>query len=156
MSAHTNPKTLIYTILNGNIVCLDDQGSPQQIPGKVIAGWYDKRFIGADKWLVTIGPTVSAIVDPFDIGANSWWEENIVQIDIWIPLLKDSTTAPLYYKPERIRFTLKESIKSLLQAQLVDAASDVRFIRLIGWQDLDEKDNDLLRVQMTVSVEWEE
>ena len=156
MSVQTNPKVLIRTILNGNIDVYDTQGVPQLIPGRVVAGWYDKRVIAEDKWIVTIGPTISSLNDPNDIGANSWWAENIIQIDIWIPLKKDTTTAPLYYVPERLRHDLKEAIKILLQAQIVDPSADVKYLRMIGWQDMDDIENDLLRVQMTVSVEWQE
>lgn len=155
MSAQTNPKKLILTILDGNILVYEDD-TITQVTGKVIAGWYDRRVLGEDKWMVSIGPTLNTTLDPNDIGANSWWAENIILIDIWVPILESTPAAPLGYTPERMRFSLKEAVKQLLQAQLVNPASDVKYLRVMGWQDLDDRENDILRVQFTVSVEWEE
>lgn len=149
MSAHTNPKTLIINILKDNISVEDDLA--QAVTGVVAGHWYDKRVLGNRKWMITIGPTLNTTLDPNDIGANSWWAENIVLVDIWIPILEN-----INYTPERMKFSLKEEVKRLLMAQLVNPAADVKYLRVMGWQDLDDRENDMLRVQFTVSVEWEE
>jgi hypothetical protein len=157
MSVQTNPKVLIRTILHNNIVVKDTQTpTPQDIPGRVVVSWYDEELIGEDAWLVTIGPTIAAGNRPQDIGGSTFWENNVVQIDLWVPNKKDSTANPLYYKPKRVIHDLKEAVKGLLQAQLVNPAADVKYLRLSNWRDIHDPEHDILRVSAQVTVEWEE
>jgi len=149
MSAHTNPKTLIISILNGNISVVDD--SSGAVAGVVAGTWYNKQLLGDNAWLVTVGPTILSTIDPNDIGVNSWWVNNIVVINIWIPILEN-----VDYSAERMRFSLKEEVKNLLQAELVDTVADVKYLRITDWKDIDDRENDMLRVECTVEVEWQE
>ena len=155
MSVRTDPKLMVRTILASKILVYEDD-TITAIPGHVVVGWYDKQYLAEGKWLVTIGPTISGSIEPNDIGANSWWAEDIVHVDIWVPLKRDTTTAPLNYTHERLRHDLKEAVKGLIQTELVNPESDIKYCRIFGWQELDERESDLLRVQMTVSVEWQE
>lgn len=149
MSAHTNPKTLIINLLKSNISVLND--SSGAIAGIVAGTWYDKHILGDNKWIVTVGPTISAPMAPDDIGANTWNLKNILVVNIWVPILEN-----MDYTPERLRFSLKEEVKRLLMAKLIDPAGDVRFLHLSNWRDLDDRENDILRIECTVEVEWNE
>lgn len=150
MTAHTDPKALIITLLKNNILVYED-GNGTQITGVVAGTWYDKQILGADKWMVTVGPTIGGDLAPDDVGANTWNLKNTLVVNIWVPVLENAN-----YTPERLRFSIKEEIKRLLKAKLVDPVGDVRFLHLSSWRDLDDRENDMLRVECTVQVEWYE
>ena len=146
----TNPKTLIISLLKDLILVYEDGPGPQ-ITGIVAGTWYDKEILGADKWMVTVGPTIGGDLAPDDVGANTWNLKNTLVVNIWVPILENAS-----YTPERLRFSIKEEIKRLLKAKLVDPAGDVRFLHLSNWRDLDDRENDMLRIECTVQVEWNE
>lgn len=148
MSAHTNPKTLIINLLKNNILVYED-GNGTQITGIVAGTWYDARVLGDKKWMITIGPTINSTMRPDDLGAINWRMQNVLAVNIWVPILENPN-----YTPERLRFSLKEEVKRLLMAKLVDPAGDVRFLHLTGWRDLDDRENDILRIECMVEVEW--
>ncbi len=150
MSAQTNPKTMVINFLKNNVLVYED-GNGTQITGIVAGTWYDKRVLGNNKWMITVGPTINANLAPNDIGANTWGMKNTLVVNIWVPILENPS-----YTPERLRFSLKEEVKRLLKAKLVDPAGDVRFLHLSNWRDLDDIENDILRIECTVEVEWNE
>ncbi len=149
MSAHTNPKTLIINLLKNNISVEDDLS--QAVTGIVAGTWYSKRVLGTHKWMVTVGPTLNANLAPNALGAPTWGMSNVLVVNIWVPILEN-----LEYRPERMRFSLKEEVKRLLMAKLVDPAGDIRFLHLKSWMDIDDIENDMLRIELTIEVEWEE
>ena len=146
----TNPKTLLISILKDKILVYeDDDVTP--ITGIVAGTWYDERLIGVNKWQVSVGPSLHSTSKPDEIGANNWKAINVLLVNIWIPLLENPE-----YTPERLRFSVKEEIKRLLKLELVDTVSDIRFVELVDWRDVDDPDNKILRVEATVRVEWNE
>jgi len=145
----TNPKVMIINFLNGNISVVDD--SAGAIAGKVAGTWYDAKILGTDKWMITVGPTINSTMRPDDIGAINWRMRNILVVNIWVPILENQD-----YTPERLRFSLKEEVKRLLMAQLVDPAADIKYLHLSNWRDLDDRENDILRIECTVEIEWQE
>ena len=150
--SQTNPKTLIISLLKDLILVYDDTTPvPVLVPGVVAGTWYDAQILGDKKWMVTVGPTIGGDLAPNDIGANTWGLKNTLVVNIWVPILENAN-----YTSERLRFSIKEEIKRLLMAKLVDPAGDVRFLHLSNWRDLDDRENDMLRIECTVQVEWQE
>lgn len=148
--SQTNPKALLIGILKDNIVVYEnDDVTP--ITGVVAGSWYDEKIIGDHKWMVSVGPTIHGTSVPDEIGAVNWKAINDLVVNIWIPIKEN----PLY-TPETLRFDVKEEIKRLLKLKLIDPETDVRFSYLTGWRDLDDRENDMLRVEATIRVEWYE
>lgn len=146
----TNPKDLLIAILKDKIVVYeDDEITP--ITGVVAGTWYDERIIGDHKWQVSVGPSLDSTSLPAEIGAVNWKAINVLLLNIWIPILENPS-----YTPERLRFSVKEEIKRLLKIELVNTVSDIRYTFLSGWRDIDDRDNQMLRIEATVQVEWYE
>ena len=146
----TNPKDLLIAILKDKIVVYeDDEITP--ITGVVAGTWYDERIIGDHAWMVSVGPSLDSTSLPAEIGAVNWKAINVLLLNIWIPILENPS-----YTPERLRFSVKEEIKRLLKIELVNTVSDIRYTFLSGWRDIDDRDNQMLRIEATVQVEWYE
>ena len=145
----TNPKELVINLLKDNISVLDD--SAQAINGIVAGTWYDTRVLGTNKWMVTVGPIIGGNLAPNDIGANNWLVKNILVVNIWVPILESSD-----YTPEKLRYSIKEELKRLLKLELVDPATDIRFLHLMNWREIDDRENDILRTELSIDLEWNE
>lgn len=149
MSAQTNPKVLLINILKDQISVEDD--SAGALTGIVAGTWYDERVIGDHAWMVTVGPTIFGDAKPADLGANVYDAHNSLVLNIWIPIIENAD-----YTPERLKFSVKEEIKRLLKAELINTVSDVHLLFIDGWRDLDDRENDMLRAEITVQVKWYE
>ena len=59
------------------------------------------------------------------------------------------------YTPERLRQDLVQEIDEILLKNAVDPSASFQFVNVSGWSERDEAENDVLRSDLTVEVEYE-
>jgi len=146
----TNPKKLIIDLLKdatNGVKVYDD--TPTLVPGVVSAAWYDKDIFATVGWQITVGPSLGSSARVMDLGALHKDYDDVLSVSIWV-LEKRGVN----YTPERLRFDLIHEVDRALYRVINDPISGIDHVNLSGWLDRDEPENEILRSDLTVVVEY--
>lgn len=142
-------KELLVNLLSGNILVYEDDESTL-VPGVVSGAWYDEGLFKDHAWQVSVGPVVDVDAAVIDFGAQHKWYVEALQVAVWV-LQKRGVN----YTPERLRQDLVQEIDEILLKNAVDPSASFQFVNVSGWSERDEAENDVLRSDLTVEVEYE-